>query len=103
MKPAAHDFRHRLGCAAADADALTYAVAIQRDVAPAGWPAALELVPPDRRDHATRYLRGMAARLRILRQAKAASSGIAAGSLLYDQRGDGTPVMGGGNGQDPGV
>lgn len=50
-----------------DADALWYAVQIQRDRQPRDWPAALTSVPEQFRPAAEDYLRGMAQRMRYLR------------------------------------
>ncbi len=47
---------------------LGWGLRIQRRVEPSGWPAALLKVPEQHRAQAEEYLRGMAARMRVLRR-----------------------------------
>ena len=46
---------------------LGWGVWIQRHIAPKDWPQELERVPPEHRQVAEQYLRGIAARMRVVR------------------------------------
>lgn len=48
-------------------DCLGYAVEIERRRNPKDWPAALEQVPAECRGEVETYLRGIAARIRVIR------------------------------------
>lgn len=51
-------------------DCLGYAVEIERRRNPKDWPAALEQVPAECRGEVETYLRGIAARIRVVRRLK---------------------------------
>ena len=51
-------------------DCLGYAVDIERRVAPKDWPEALKGVPAECSAEAEEYLRGIAARIRVVRGLK---------------------------------
>jgi len=51
-------------------DCLDYAVDIERRRAPKDWPEALKEVPAECRGEAEEYLRGVAARIRVVRGLK---------------------------------
>lgn len=53
-------------------DGLAWGLELHRWVEPKAWPAALEAVPPEHRAQAEEYLRGIAARMRTLRNMAAA-------------------------------
>lgn len=55
-------------------DCLGYAVEIERRRNPKDWPAALEQVPAECRGEVETYLRGIAARIRVIRGLKHASN-----------------------------
>ena len=55
-------------------DYLDYAVDIERRVAPKDWPEALKGVPEECRAEAEEYLRGIAARIRVVRGLKNGNS-----------------------------
>ena len=46
---------------------LDYAIEIERTRAPKDWPAALKQVPDEFRPDTEKYLRGIAARIRVIR------------------------------------
>lgn len=49
---------------------LDYAIEIERTRAPKDWPAALKQVPAEFRPETENYLRGIAARIRVVRGIK---------------------------------
>ena len=57
-----------------ESDCLGYAVDIERRVAPKDWPEALKEVPAECRSEAEEYLRGIAARIRVVRGIKNADN-----------------------------
>lgn len=52
-----------------------WGVYIQRRYEPRDWPRALEIVPQELRASAEEYLRGMAARMRVIRRLKGSPDG----------------------------
>jgi hypothetical protein len=51
-------------------DCLSYAIEIERTRAPKDWPTALKAVPEQCRAECEEYLRGIAARIRVVRELK---------------------------------